>query len=259
MWAKWLRSGIASGRSTVSYPAGKNISGEHAGWQRIPVSTGPCGECRTCRDVCPAGAIQEKTAETGTININSDNCIGCGVCMEVCPQGVLSPGRLDRADRTDIGNAKAPVEEILREKTAVKGLLPLFNRSLHVRHIDTGSCNACESEIAALSNPYYNFHRLGIFFTASPRHADVLLVTGAVTLPMRPVLLEAYEAMPRPRIVIATGVCALSGGLFKNSERFAGPVTDFLPVDVKIPGCPPNPYALLNGLLTAVKQNGRAV
>ncbi len=133
----------------------------------------------------------------------------------------------------------------------------VFSRSLNVRHIDVGSCNACESEVLSLSNPYYNFHRLGIFFTSSPRHADVLLVTGALTPLMKPILLETYEAMPRPRLVVAVGVCALHGGVFKKSPQFVGPVQDIIPVDAFIPGCPPTPYGIINGILQAIeKRNG---
>ncbi|WDL98180.1 NADH-quinone oxidoreductase subunit B family protein [Alicyclobacillus sp. ALC3] len=126
-----------------------------------------------------------------------------------------------------------------------------FGHSLHIRHIDVGSCNACESEVLALSNPYYNFHRLGLFFASSPRHADVLLVTGALTKAMKDVLMATYEAMPRPRIVIAAGVCPIHGGLFRDSAQFVGPIESVIPVDAYIPGCPPTPYALIHGLLLA--------
>lgn len=128
----------------------------------------------------------------------------------------------------------------------------IFGHSLNIRHIDVGSCNACESEVLSLSNPYYNFHRLGLFFTASPRHADVLLVTGAMTHAMEDVLLTTYTAMPQPRLVVATGVCAIHGGLFRESPEFAGPVDTTIPVDAYIPGCPPTPYAIINGILQAV-------
>ena len=146
--------------------------------------------------------------------------------------------------------------ETLGDMQVIRKLQKIFGGSLHVRHIDVGSCNACESEVLSLSNPYYNFHRLGIFFTASPRHADVLLVTGALTQSMKPVLLETYEAMPKPRIVIAAGVCAIHGGLFLQSPHFAGSVDQAIPVDVWIPGCPPHPYALINGLIKAMTRRG---
>jgi len=144
------------------------------------------------------------------------------------------------------------------EEADARRLRSVFGRSLHIRHIDVGSCNACESEVLSLSNPYYNFHRLGLFFAASPRHADVLLVTGAMTHAMKAVLLNTYEAMPQPRIVLATGVCAIHGGVFRNSSEFAGPVDSVLPVDVYIPGCPPTPYAIIQGILQAVQQRKEA-
>ena len=150
---------------------------------------------------------------------------------------------------------KSDWNELDAEKQAASRLRRIFGKSLHVRHIDVGSCNACESEVLALSNPYYNFHRLGLFFTASPRQADVLLVTGAMTPTMKPILMETYEAMPKPRLVVAAGVCAIHGGVFANSRQFAGPVESVIPVDAFIPGCPPTPYALINGILAAV--NGR--
>ena len=131
----------------------------------------------------------------------------------------------------------------------------LFQRSLHVRHVDAGSCNACESEIKMLMNPYYDVQRLGIFFTPSPRHADLLLVTGPVTKSMEDALRLTYEAMPDPRLVIAVGACACSGGIFGPSSLVRGGVDEALPVDAYIPGCPPSPLALIHGLLLAV---GRA-
>jgi len=131
----------------------------------------------------------------------------------------------------------------------------LFGHSLHIRHVDAGSCNACESEIKLLMNPYYDIQRLGIFFTTSPRHADLLLVTGPVTRAMEDPLRQTYEAMPDPRLVVAVGACACSGGVFGPSAFTRGGVGEMLPVDVFIPGCPPSPLTLIHGLLLAL---GRA-
>ena len=127
-----------------------------------------------------------------------------------------------------------------------------FRRSLHIRHVDTGSDGAVEQEIAALLNPYYDMQRLGLFFTASPRHADVLLVTGPVTKPMEGPLRRTYEAMPEPRVVVAAGTDACSGSIWTEPEVLGG-VDRVLPVDVYIPGDPPTPIALLHGLLLAVR------
>jgi formate hydrogenlyase subunit 7 len=131
----------------------------------------------------------------------------------------------------------------------------LFRRSLHLRHVDAGSCNACESEIKQLTSPYYDLHRLGIFFTTSPRHADLLLVTGPVTRAMEAPLRRTYEAMPDPRLVVGVGACACDGGIFGESCLTRGGLARVLPVDVLIPGCPPTPLALIHGLLLAI---GRA-
>lgn len=131
----------------------------------------------------------------------------------------------------------------------------VFQRSLHIRHVDAGSCNACESEIKALTNPYYDLHRLGIFFTPAPRHADLLLATGPVTRAMEDALRRTYEAMPEPRLVVAVGACACDGGVFGASAFTRGGVSAVLPVDVYVPGCPPSPLTLIHALLLAV---GRA-
>jgi len=127
-----------------------------------------------------------------------------------------------------------------------------LGRSLHVRHLDAGSCNGCDWEIAALLNPYHDLARLGIDVVASPRHADLLLVTGTMTRNLEDAALRTYEAMPEPRMVVATGACAISGGVFRGSYAGRDGIGDVLPVDVWVPGCPPRPEALIHGLLVAV-------
>ena len=129
--------------------------------------------------------------------------------------------------------------------------LSLFGRSLHIRTVDTGSCAACESEIRLLSSPYYDLHRLGFFFTPAPRHADLLMVTGPAVRAADTLLLKAFEATPDPKAVIAVGACAL-GAVYSEDELVHGAVDRVLPVDVYVPGCPPSPLALLQGLLVAV-------
>jgi len=131
----------------------------------------------------------------------------------------------------------------------------LFRRSLHIRLVDTGSCNGCEFEVLALMGPLYDAQRFGIEIVASPRHADLLLVTGPITRHLHRPLLDAYEAMAEPRLVAAMGVCPIDGGVFAGSYAVDGPLDRILPVDVSIPGCPPRPQALLHGLLLAL---GRA-
>jgi len=128
----------------------------------------------------------------------------------------------------------------------------VLGRSLHIREVDAGSCNGCEVEIVGLNSPVYDLERFGIHFVASPRHADMLLVTGPVTRNMELALLKTYDATPEPRLVVAVGACGCSGGIFGVNYATRGGVDSVIPVDVYIPGCPPNPYALLHGILLAV-------
>ena len=128
----------------------------------------------------------------------------------------------------------------------------LFGRSLHIREVDAGSCNGCELEISALSNPYYDMERFGLHFVASPRHADCLLVTGPVTRNMAEPLRRTYEATPDPKIVIAIGDCAINCGVFKDSYAVVGGVDKVIPVNVFVPGCPPEPVDILRGILSAL-------
>ena len=127
-----------------------------------------------------------------------------------------------------------------------------LKRSLHIRHLDSGSCNGCDWELTALLNPVYDIQRLGIDFVASPRHADLLLVTGVMTRNLAEAARLTYEAMPEPRLVVAVGACAVGGGVFSHTYAAAGAVEPTLPVDIFIPGCPPRPEAIIHGLLLAV-------
>lgn len=131
-------------------------------------------------------------------------------------------------------------------------ILHILGRALCIREVDAGSCNACELEIQALGNPYYNIEGLGIKFVASPRHADMLLVTGPVTKNMEAALKYAYDATPDPKLVVAIGECACTGGIFGESYASCGRVANVIPVDVTVPGCPPKPIDILRGILTAV-------
>ncbi|MDP1537469.1 MAG: NADH-quinone oxidoreductase subunit B family protein [Burkholderiales bacterium] len=131
-------------------------------------------------------------------------------------------------------------------------VLERFAGALTIRHVDAGSCNGCELEINALGNPYYNLEGLGIKFVASPRHADLLLVTGPVSRHMETALQRTYEATPEPKLVVATGDCGCTGGIFGESYASCGRVSNVIPVDVAVPGCPPTPDAIIQGILTAI-------
>jgi Ni,Fe-hydrogenase III small subunit len=127
-----------------------------------------------------------------------------------------------------------------------------FQGALTIRHVDAGSCNGCELEINALNNPYYNLEGLGIRFVASPRHADMLLVTGPVSRHMELALKRTYDATPEPKLVVALGECACTGGIYGESYATIGRVSNVIPVDVCVPGCPPTPVAIMQGILTAI-------
>lgn len=131
-------------------------------------------------------------------------------------------------------------------------ILRYFAGALTIRHVDAGSCNGCELEINSLNNPYYNLEGLGIKFVASPRHADLLLVTGPVSRHMEVALKRTYDATPEPKLVVALGDCGCTGGIFGESYASCGRVSNVIPVDVAVPGCPPTPFAIMQGILTAI-------
>ena len=236
-----------------------------------------CTLCEECARACPTGAIQTGAAGPGqrTLSLSYAACIQCRACVEACPEKAVSGGRdvevaafsreqLQQTASFDVNAATSACTFRQTEVHAGPGLdqsaatlrdriRGRLGRSLHVRQVDAGSCNGCELEIAATTNPLFDLERFGVHFVASPRHADVLLVTGPVTRNMEIALRRTYEATPEPRIVVAVGACGCSGGIFGEGGYAAlGGVDRVLPVDVYIPGCPPRPQAILNGLLVAM-------
>jgi Ni,Fe-hydrogenase III small subunit len=162
--------------------------------------------------------------------------------------------QLHAALRAGIVTEPAPRDADVERLGARLGdeLRRVFGRSLAIRHVDAGSCNACELEIAALTGPHYDLERFGLHIVASPRHADCLLVTGPVTRNMAEALLRTWEATPHPKLVIAVGDCARDGGIFRGSYAIVGGVGDVVPVDAVVPGCPPSPLAILAGILDVI-------
>ena len=154
--------------------------------------------------------------------------------------------------------APSPAEDMVVVARLQEAVLRTLGRALTIRHVDAGSCNGCELEIQALANPYYNLEGLGIRFVASPRHADMLLVTGPVSKHMAIALKRTYDATPEPKLVVAVGDCGCTGGIFGQSYASLGGVASVLPVDVAIPGCPPSPRALLQGILAAISAHAPA-
>ena len=203
--------------------------------------------------VCPTRAIE---VEGSDVRLDRGRCIACGRCAEAAPRrfafqaspevSVLRRDLLVVPERSEEDDQVA----ILRENLGSR--VRALRRSVHLRHIDCGSDGTEEWEIAALTNPVYDVQRLGIFFTASPRHADILLVTGAGSAGMVEPLLVTYDSMPSPKAVIGIGTDALSGGLFSDSYATHGGVQTLLPLDVFVPGSPPSPFAILHGILLGI-------
>ncbi len=240
--AFWTLFGLRAGQASTRWPTPGQSDGQ-AGVLGLPRADPSACEpdCRACAEVCPTGAIRA----TPGLEVDYGRCIGCQLCVEACPSGAMSASSdwaFGATQREDLVLAEAPPPA---PSVAGRGA---FRRSLHIRHVDAGSCNGCESELQALNSPFYNLHRLGIFFTASPRFADLLLVTGPVTEGMHAPLLAAWEAMAEPRWVMAVGTCAVSGGVCGGSGCRHG-LEGVLPVDLYLPGCPPNPAAIMHGLL----------
>jgi Ni,Fe-hydrogenase III small subunit len=167
---------------------------------------------------------------------------------------------LRQIQRVGIVTEPAPApDETLRLRDELEAeILEIMGRALTIRHVDAGSCNGCELEIHALNNPIYNIEGLGIRFVASPRHADMLLVTGPVAANMEIALRRTWEATPEPRLVVAVGDCGCTGGVFGESYASRGRISNVIPVDVAVPGCPPTPVQLLKGILTAITKRRAA-
>lgn len=246
----WFLRGISRPRITTRYPRGDEPPppGFRARALLDPVTVAD-EDAERLAAVCLPGALT--VTGRGGLLLDASRCIGCGLCVEAASARTV---RMDPGYELAVrGKGRLFADGSAREADLAPPprLLGLpFRRSLHIRHVDAGSDGAVEQEIAALLNPYYDMQRLGLFFTASPRHADVLLVTGPVTRPMVAPLRRAYDAMPAPRVVIAAGTDACSGSIWSGPEVLGG-VDRVLPVDIYIPGDPPSPIALLHGLLLA--------
>jgi Ni,Fe-hydrogenase III small subunit len=277
-----LRKSFATGVVTTDYPQGPaEVCGHARG--RPEIKFDGWRDARPAAAACPTGALKHVERNgIRTVSLDLGRCIFCGACADVDPairmsnQCELASTRREdlittvacELDRTGVqGTWKTSVPETAPASPASPAatrsiekigaelksrINKVLGRSLHIREVDAGSCNGCEIEIVGLNSPVYDIERFGIHFVASPRHADMLLVTGPVSRNMELALRKTYAATPEPRLVVAVGACGCSGGIFGQNYATLGGVDKVLPVDVYIPGCPPNPFALLYGILLAI-------
>jgi Ni,Fe-hydrogenase III small subunit/ferredoxin len=249
----WPLRGLRNGIVTTSYPRRRD---EYADSWRGGVDV-VAPEQREDADVaalCPTSAITRDGDRR--VSLDRGRCILCGACVRARPDRFAWAAGIETAR---LGRRALVVPQRDEDDAALAVLradlahrVRAFGRSVHVRHIDTGSDGSDEWEVKALTNPVYDVHRLGIFLTASPRHADLLLITGAGSHGMAAPLARTLEATARPAVVVAAGTDAASGGIIRPSYATAGGIVDLIDVDVRVPGSPASPFALLHGILLAL-------
>jgi Ni,Fe-hydrogenase III small subunit/formate hydrogenlyase subunit 6/NADH:ubiquinone oxidoreductase subunit I len=271
---KILQKTFNVGTATANYPrSAPRLAEQFRGCPEFDFDS--WSDARPVADACPTGAIAVCDRDGARqVTVDYGRCIFCGECAEASPDGAVRMTQrfeLAAADRRDLvliaeytlhpdgshaalqsaSSGPSAEEPGKRIEAAIHNLL---GRSLSIRQVDAGSCNGCEQEIVALNNPIHDIERFGIHFVASPRHADMLLVTGPVTRNMELALRKTWAATPDPKVVVAVGACGISGGIFGTNYASLGGVDAIIPVDVYIPGCPPRPEALLHGILLALGQ-----
>jgi len=223
------------------------------GFRGLPVlGSAPCGECRACIEACPTQAI-----ETDPLRLDLGRCVFCAACEDACPEGTIqfsAEPKLGAARREDLVLAAGQAEPLRVRASAT--FSRLFGRSLKLRQVSAGGCNACELELNAVVNVNFDAQRFGIEWVASPRHADALVLTGPLTRTMKEAVRLAWDAMPEPRFLVAVGACAISGGLYQAAAGTDRSFLDSVGPSLFVPGCPPHPLTFLNAILDFLGVDG---
>lgn len=249
---------LKRGCETMAYPSGPApaLPDRHGGALRVDATK--CAEqCEACVPVCPTQAIVRLAGQPVALDLG--RCIFCAECVAVCPtKAITQTGdhRMAVRRREDLLLGEPAREELRLAGALDEKLRKLFGRSLRLRQVSAGGCNACEADTNVLGTIGWDLGRFGIQFVASPRHADGLLITGPVTKNMELALRKTWEAVPEPKIVIAVGACAIAGGPFVGNPEHLGGAESVVPVDLFIPGCPPHPLTILDGLLRLLDRLG---
>jgi len=257
---KTILARIRQKHRTMKYPLEPAVLPElFQGYPRLTPEKCP-QDCRLCADACPYGAITAGTWERGarnerSLSLDMGRCIFCRECVAACPNGAIAfttDHRLATRQREELIVAAGQGHRLAQP--LADELLRLFGRSLKLREVSAGGCNGCEADTNVLNTVGFDLGRFGIQFVASPRHADGIFITGPVSANMRAALLKTWEAIPEPKIAIACGACALGGGPFRGNPEINDGVGDLIPIDLYIPGCPPHPLTILDGLLRLLRQ-----
>jgi Ni,Fe-hydrogenase III small subunit/NAD-dependent dihydropyrimidine dehydrogenase PreA subunit len=241
-----LRTRVRQGHRTVRFPdEPPALPDRFRGRPQLDASRCRDG-CRACVEACPTDALR---AAEGALSLDLGRCLFCSDCVEACPEGAIAytgDYRLAVRRREDLITSDGVIE---RARALDDKMRRLFGRSLKLRQVSAGGCNACEADVNVLGTVVFDLGRFGIQFVASPRHADGLLVTGAISENMRVALKKTYDAVPEPKLVIAVGACAISGGPYAGHAEVHDGAAAVVPVDLFVPGCPPHPFTILDGLL----------